>query len=435
MLKPSGVRLGFVRGRLVVLSAASRLVDVSGHAGRTERRGEHRTCLLLRAVGFAGGFLPDLLLVERCVFRAAVGFGPRILVGVRRWFLRRHAVHRLRRGAEVASRSRATGLQWHDRGRRDVSCSRREDVVASRGASTLRGVIPAVIQLSFDPVLHIGDSASVRLATVALAVVLFIAILLAAWIAARTPADGPYVPPPGLRPDDLLFIAVGAVPGAVVAGRVGYVLLHADFYLAQPAAIVDPTQGSLSLSLVPLGGLLSAAVIVRLIEAPLGRWMHVAAVPMLFALALGKLAGVLSAAGQGAPSALGWATAYEGSGPWDSLAPGLPSHPSQAYEGIALLVVLAVLVVALARGAFAKRDGRAFLFAIAAWAAVRAGVATTWRDDRVAGPLRAEQLIDLGVVFVCLVALAAVAWRDRASTPRVVRRDVQWPDPGQRPPF
>jgi prolipoprotein diacylglyceryltransferase len=291
-------------------------------------------------------------------------------------------------------------------------------------------VIPAVIQLSFDPVLHLGDSASVRLATVALALVLFLAILFAAWIAARTPADGPYVPPPSLRPDDLLFIAVGAVPGAVIAGRVGYALLHADFYLAHPAAIADPSQGSLSLSLVPLGGLLSAIVIVRLIEAPLGRWMHVATLPTLF-----RLAGVLSAAGQGAPSDLDWATAYDGPGPWDSLAPGLPSHPSQAYEGLALLVVLVVLGVALARGAFAKRDGRVLLFAIASWAAVRAVVAATWRDDLVLGPLRAEQLIDLAVMFVCLVAVSAFTWRGRASTPRVAHRQVQWPDPGQRPRF
>lgn len=305
----------------------------------------------------------------------------------------------------------------------------------SRGPSTLRGVIPAVIQLAFDPVLHLGDTASVRLATLALAIVLFVAMVVAAWIASRTPADGPYVPPPTLRSDDLVFIAVGAVPGAVAAGRLGYALIHADFYLAHPEAILDPAQGSLSLSLVPIGGLLSAAVIVRLIDAPLGRWMHVATMPMLLALALGKLAGILSAAGQGAPSDLDWATAYDGPGPWDSLAPGLPSHPSQAYEGIALLVVLVVFVAALARGAFARRDGRAFVVAVAAWATVRAVVAVTWRDATVLGPLRAEQLIDLGILSVCLVALAAVAWRGRASRGRVVRAEVQWPDPGQRPQF
>ena len=36
-----------------------------------------------------------------------------------------------------------------------------------------------------------------------------------------------------LRADDLIFIAVGVVPGAVIGGRIGYGLLHLDYYATQ----------------------------------------------------------------------------------------------------------------------------------------------------------------------------------------------------------
>ena len=135
------------------------------------------------------------------------------------------------------------------------------------------------ITLTFDPVLRLSDTASVRYETIGLAVVLLFGLILAARIGSLTPAVGPYVPAPGLRVDDLVFIVVGAVPGAIIGGRIGYVLDHLDYYRANPAAIVDPAQGGLTLTLaVPLG-ILTGGLIARLLGAPVARWMHAARVP------------------------------------------------------------------------------------------------------------------------------------------------------------
>ena len=98
-----------------------------------------------------------------------------------------------------------------------------------------------------------------------------------------------------------------------------------------------------------------------LLGASVGRWLHIAAAPLLFALGAGKLAMVLTGTGQGVPSDAAWATAYLGPGPWGSLVPALPSVPSQALEGIATLGILALLTLVLMIGAFGRRDGRAVL--------------------------------------------------------------------------
>jgi phosphatidylglycerol:prolipoprotein diacylglycerol transferase len=270
--------------------------------------------------------------------------------------------------------------------------------------------MPAVITFAFDPLLHIGDN-TIRIETVVLALVLLAGLLLLTQIGRITPAPGPYVPAPSLGPGDLPFLILGVVPGAVLGGRLDYVLVHLDYYGAHLGAILDPGQGALGLGLAVPGAILGGAIIARLVDAPLERWLHAAVLPMLFVLAAGKLAGVLAASGQGAPSDVAWATAYLGDGPWDSLAAYLPSHPAQVYEALLTVAILVVLGLALRAGAFARRDGSALFVGIALWALGRALVAGTWRDATVLGPLRAEQLILVAVTLGCLVTIRGLRTR------------------------
>ncbi len=266
----------------------------------------------------------------------------------------------------------------------------------------------AVIAFDFDPLLRLGEALVVRWQTVALAIVIAAALIVAGVIARRG----------SLRSDDLLFIAVGIVPGAVIGGRIGYALLHLDYYAADPSAILDPASGGLELGLAVAGGLLSALYVARLLGAPLGPWSQVAVLPLLFALGAGKLTMVLGGAGQGLPSGLAWATAYLGPGPWSSLAPALPSHPSQAYEGIGTLVVLLVFVLVLAGAGLGSRlaDGRGLAIGLGAWALVRVGASLTWRDPAVVGPFNAGSLIALALAAGCIAAAVVLTVRPRNET-------------------
>jgi phosphatidylglycerol:prolipoprotein diacylglycerol transferase len=266
-------------------------------------------------------------------------------------------------------------------------------------------VLIGVITLAFDPVVELSDTSSVRVETIALAIVFFLGLVLAARMGSITPAIGPYVPAPGLRLDDLVFILVGAVPGAIAGGRLGYVLDHLDYYRATPAAILDPAQGGLTLTLaVPLA-ILTGGFIARLLGAPVGRWLHASAFPLLFVLGAGKLVGVLGATGQGAASDLPWATAYAGAGPWGSLAAQIPAHPAQVYEAILVGMAIAVLAAAGRVDVVARRDGAAMFVAVGLWAIARFLVAFTWRDAAVLGPLVMDQLLDIGVLVVAALGL------------------------------
>ena len=109
--------------------------------------------------------------------------------------------------------------------------------------------------------------------------------------------------------------------------------------------LIDPSVGGLELGLGVVGGLLTGAYVASLLGAPLGRWLHLAALP-----------GPVRARGRQAdphPDRL-WAGPPEHGSVGDgiprrgavgSLAPALPSNPSQAYEGIATLAILLVLTL------------------------------------------------------------------------------------------
>jgi prolipoprotein diacylglyceryltransferase len=129
---------------------------------------------------------------------------------------------------------------------------------------------------------------------------------------------------------------------------------------------------------------------------------------------------VLGGRGQGQPWDGAWATAYLGSGPWGSLAPQVPSHPSQVYEALTTVAILVVVMGLLTIPAVRRPDGRAFLIAIGAWAVGRAIVATTWRDPVASGPFRLEQVLDLATALgaACLLVLVLVRGR-RVGQPAV----------------
>ena len=265
----------------------------------------------------------------------------------------------------------------------------------------------AVVFFQFDPFAHLPGDLAVRWAVIALVAVI-VASLVLAGILARAG---------GVRPDDVAFVAVGIVPGAVIGGRLGYFLVHSTYYGSAPERLLDPSVGAMDLGLAVVGGLVTGCYVASLLGAPLGRWLHLAAAPVLFALGAGKLTMVLAGAGQGVPSFTDPATAYLGPGPWGSLLPALPSVPSQALEGAATLAILAVLTVALMAGAFRGRDGRSFYVAIGLWAVARALVSTTWRDPVVAGGLNVAGLISVGIAIGCAVALVVLTIRNHGRAP------------------
>lgn len=272
--------------------------------------------------------------------------------------------------------------------------------------------LPAVIEIALDAVVQVGGL-DIRWQTIGVTVALLAGLALAAAIVNRSAR--------GLRMDDLGYLALGSVPGAVVGGRIVHGLAYWEFYATHPLRLIDPSAGSLSLLGAVLGGTLSAAYVATLLGSPRRRWADATAVPLLVILGLGKIAQFLGGSGQGTPFDGPWAVAFVGDGAWHSLNPDLPAHPAQLYEALWLLaglpLVLAVGGPGRDFGPFlarplrvlagpVRRDGTLFAL-VAAWFLLgRLVVGFTWRDDALIGPLNAEQAVALVALLGGLITLA-----------------------------
>lgn len=256
------------------------------------------------------------------------------------------------------------------------------------------------MRLGFDPQVDLGPLA-VRWQAIALATA-FLLALGCWWLWLRRAH-------PGLAPDDLVFVLLGTVPGALAGGRLVHGIVFAEAYLARPESILDLAQGSLSLFGAVLGGLFSGAYVCRLLGHSVRVWADAAALPLLLAIGLGKLAMLLAGAGQGMPFDGPWAVSFAGPGPWLSSDPGTPSHPSQVYEGLWAMAGAALVILLGVRPWRRLRSGSGgvFLLAVGWWLAGRALAGFTWRDDPALGGLPAEQLLALGGCGVAMGLLLA----------------------------
>ena len=304
--------------------------------------------------------------------------------------------------------------------------------------------LPAVITFTFPATFSLAGL-TVRWETLVGAVAVLLAMLVAARVARRTPVDlstpadwptpDPDDGPNHLRADDLLYLAVAALPGALIGGRVGYALIHLPYYQAAPDTLLDLTRGGLELSMGVVGGTVTASVVILLLGAPLGRWLHAVALPLLLLLGLIKVAMLVGGSGQGVPTDVSVATRYLGEGPWGSLAPEIPSWPSQAMEALATLLAGGVAWLLMGAGVFSRRNGAAFFLAVGLWAVGRGLVASTWRDPAVLGPFSAAQVLAIAIAVGCavlLVALLVAAARrkpedDRSKPPEPDETVPAWP--------
>jgi len=295
--------------------------------------------------------------------------------------------------------------------------------------------------LDFDPLVRLGEL-TIRWQTIGVTFALLTALAVAALIAPEvrvrgstfrrsSPDLGPRYPEaplvdaagwvtPNMPPrlDDMILIVGGIVPGAVIGGRIVHAVVFGEAYSADPFRILDPSAGSLSLLGAVLGGFLSGAYVARLLGAPVLRWADAAAVPMLLAVGLGKIALLLGGSGQGLPFDGPWAVAFGGVGPWISANPDLPSHPAQVYEGLWVLVGIPLVlrfagprrrparVYRLVAWADRATDpGRLFVLAVSWFLMGRVLVGFTWRDDHILGPLNGEQALASALLVVTGAAL------------------------------
>lgn len=266
----------------------------------------------------------------------------------------------------------------------------------------------AAVTLDFPPVADLG---AVQLPWRAIALAVVVALALA-WFARRARAAIPEVPT-----GDIAFIVLGAIPGAVVVGRLVHGIAYAGAYALEPGGLFDLGRGSLSLAGAIVGGALTAGWLCGRLGYPARTWADAAAPAVLLAIGGGKLAMLLAGAGQGLPWDGRGGVAFLGDGPWASLDPAIPAYPTQLLEGVWALLGIPVLLLLERRPSLRRpaAGGAVALAAVAWWLAGRAAVAAWWRDEPILGPWGTEGLVVLVLLGISVALLVRMTLDSRPS--------------------
>jgi len=133
-----------------------------------------------------------------------------------------------------------------------------------------------------------------------------------------------------------------AMLGAVLGGRLGYVLFYKPaYFLSHPADIIAVWKGGMSFHGGFLGFIFAAWLFAKRHEIPFLRLLDISAAVAPLALLLGRIANFINGELWGRPTDVPWAMVFPHAGPE-------PRHPSQLYEaaleGVVLFAVLMWLV-------------------------------------------------------------------------------------------
>lgn len=261
--------------------------------------------------------------------------------------------------------------------------------------------MPAAIVIDIDPVLFAAGPVTIRWYGLMISVALLAGIILAMREAARR----------GVSEDDVLFVALWAVPAAVVGARLFHVIDAWQYYANNPLQALAIQEGGLAIYGGLAGGLAGGALAAR--QRGILSWglLDMVAPSMILGQAIGRIGCFINGDHQGPPTNLPWATSYVNPA---SLAPdSLPRHPAQLYE---MLFDLAVLGLLLLLRPHMKREGMLFGLYATLYAFGRFWISAVREDAPFLWGLKEAQLIS---VVVLLLAIPLMLCLRRRPIPQV----------------
>ena len=233
------------------------------------------------------------------------------------------------------------------------------------------------------PVIHIG-----RVALQLPGLTLLFGFWAATWLAAR---EAKHL---GLKEDDVYNPTFLAAIVGIVGARLWYVAAHWESFAGDPLGIVALDLSTLDTTGGVLVGLLVGGVYAWLKKLIGARWLDALGPGAALMIAAVSLANLFSGEAYGTPSTLPWSIML-----WDT-----ERHPVQAYEMLAALATMGVLLIALRRQA---RPGTTTLLFLALYSGQRVFLeAFRVESWLLPGGWRAVQVIGLIALGASLFALS-----------------------------
>jgi len=257
------------------------------------------------------------------------------------------------------------------------------------------------VEVSIDPVLFEIGSHQVRWYGIMVALAVMIGVTVPALLVKKQGLAG-------LTHNQILSLAIWAVPGGVVGARLIHVFDEWSYFMDNPGEIVGGEGMGIFGAI--LGGTLTGVIYARVKGLPVGRLCDVCAFGLILAQAVGRLGCFFNGCCFGTATDLPWGTVWTHP---ESYGPAIGAvHPTQLYELIFDLVLFAFMWFVIKTRV--EKPGVLYLIYISIYSFGRFLISFLRTNEDAFWGLQQAQVVSL-VVFIVAVGLIIYLYRKPSS--------------------
>ena len=190
----------------------------------------------------------------------------------------------------------------------------------------------------------------------------------------------------GISEDDVLNLAIFAIPAGVLGARLYYVIFNWGYYSQNPSQILNFRGGGMAIHGALIGGILAGLIYTKIKKINFLKMADIALIGMPLAQAIGRWGNYINGEAHGGPTNL----------PWGIMVGGVKVHPTFLYESIWDFGIFIFLWMFRKKK---KYEGQVAVYYIILYSLGRFFIEGLRTDSLMIGPLRMAQVISLvGVV-------------------------------------
>lgn len=186
----------------------------------------------------------------------------------------------------------------------------------------------------------------------------------------------------GIKEDDMLDIALAALPCAIIGARLYYVIFNFSLYQENLWSIFNTRLGGMAIHGGLIGGFLGGLAVGLRRKLNVIRTADVIAPSVILGQAIGRWGNFINQEAHGGPTNL----------PWGIMVDGVKVHPTFLYESIWNLILFGVLMKVFRKK---KYDGQMVAIYLIGYSLGRFFIEGLRTDSLMLGSMRVAQLISM----------------------------------------
>lgn len=194
----------------------------------------------------------------------------------------------------------------------------------------------------------------------------------------------------GIDEDDVLNLALIAIPSGLLGARLYYVIFNWSYYSQNVFEILNFRGGGMAIHGALIGGILSGFIYTKTKGINFFKMADAVMLGIPLAQAIGRWGNYINGEAHGGPTDL----------PWGIMVDGMKVHPTFLYESIWDLGIFIFLWLFRKNK---KYEGQLAITYIILYSIGRVFIEGLRTDSLMIGPLRMAQVISLVAIIICLL--------------------------------